>query len=297
MSVADSPGNPAPPGDEAMSPVTVIRARPGWVPLDLREIWAYRELLTMLTRRDLTTRYKQTILGVFWAVLQPVFTMIIFSILFGKVARFRIPGMEDAYPLFLFAGLVPWTFFSLALGKASNSLVGNSFLLKKVYFPRFIIPMSSTLAPLVDLLIAFGVLLGLTFYYGRVPAPAIVYLPFFVMLTYIMALGMGLWLSALNVQFRDVQHLIPFITQILMYGSPIVYSSAVFLDSPWRPLFMMNPLAHAVEGFRWCLFHGAYAVTYSPDASTVWASAIAVAILVSGAYVFRRMEKTFADIV
>jgi lipopolysaccharide transport system permease protein len=290
-------GTPSPPSADTPMVVTVIRARPGWVPLDLRELWAYRELLAMLTRRDLTTRYKQTVLGVLWAVLQPVFTMIIFSILFGRIARFTIPGMENQYPLFLFAGLVPWTFFSLALGKASNSLVGNSFLLKKVYFPRFIIPMSSTLAPLVDLLIAFGVLLGLTFYYGRTPQAAIIYLPFFVMLTYIFALGMGLWLSALNVQFRDVQHVIPFIIQILMYGSPIVYTSEIVSKSQWFDIYMLNPLAHVVEGFRWCLFHDSYAKVYSPDLSTVWASLIAVGTLVSGAYVFRRMEKTFADIV
>lgn len=298
MSVVESPkgGRPAPNGGGLR--VTVIQPHRGFVPLDLREIWEYRELLVMLTRRDLTTRYKQTVLGILWAIVQPVFTMLIFGVIFGRVAKMPTGGIEE-YHLFSYTGLVPWTFFSLAMGKASNSLVGNAFLLKKVYLPRVIIPLASTLAPLVDMAIAFSLLLGMMAYYGHTPSVFILLLPLFVLLAHTMALGMGLWLSALNVQFRDIAHVIPFLTTILLYATPIAYSSALYgsTHSYIRSILLLNPMAQVVEGFRWCIFHDVYSTTFSPDLHTVGSIIIALAILISGAYVFRRMERTFADTV
>lgn len=307
MSVTRTTDSTAVPSSDTNLPVTVVQAAKGWVPLDLREVWEYRELLVIMTKRDLTTRYKQTILGVAWAVVQPLLTMTIFSIIFGRIAKLSTDGLP--YMPFVLPALIAWTYFSTAMGKGSNSLVGSSFLLKKVYFPRIIIPLTSTIAPLADFVIAFITLTPVLLYFGQIPHLQVVFLPLFLLLAYVFALGIALWLSALNVQFRDVQHVIPFLTMILMYASPIAYPSNVWHSEKYpylESIVLINPLAQVAEGFRWCLLTfdpvkaaaaGLPVRTYAPDWHTAVSILVALAVLVSGAYVFRRMERTFADVV
>jgi len=269
-----------------------IRLQPskGWVSLKLSELWEYRELLYFLTWRDIKIRYKQTALGAAWAVIQPVFTMIVFSIFFGKLARMPSDGIP--YPIFSFAALVPWTLFVYGLTQASNSLVGSSNLIRKVYFPRLVIPISSLFSGVVDFLIAFAILLGMMLYYGIHPTINAIWLPFFVLLTLVTSLGIGLWLSALNVEYRDVKYVVPFLTQIWMFATPIAYPSSL-LHQPWRTIYGLNPIAGVVEGFRWALL-GSHS---NPGPILISSSTTAVLMLVSGALYFRRMERTFADIV
>jgi lipopolysaccharide transport system permease protein len=270
--------------------ITRIRPSRGWVSLQLRELWEYRELLWFLVWRDVKVRYKQTALGASWAVLQPVATMIVFSLFFGKLAGMPSDGLP--YPVFSFAALVPWTFFSQGLSQSANSLVGSQNLITKVYFPRLAIPIATVLAGLVDFALAFLVLLGMMPFYGIVPGPAIAMLPGLLLLALVTALGAGLWLSALNVQFRDVRYIVPFLTQIWLFVTPIAYPSSL-LGEPWRTVYGLNPMAGVVEGFRWALLG-----TAEPPGSMLAASTVAaLALLVSGAFYFRRMEKTFADIV
>lgn len=267
----------------------VIEPPRGWVSLQLRELWEFRELLFFLAWRDVKVRYKQTVLGAAWALIQPFFTMLIFSIFFGRLAGVPSDGIE--YPLFAFAALVPWTYFAYVLTQSADSLVSNANLIKKVFFPRLIIPFSGVCAGLVDFLLAFFLLLGMMAYYHRAPGLAIVFLPLFVLLAITTALGVGLWLSALNVQFRDVRYTLTFITQAWMLATPIGYPSSL-LSEPYRSLYGLNPMAGVVEGFRWSLLG-----TANPPGAIVAISALASAcILVSGAYYFRRMEKSFADI-
>jgi lipopolysaccharide transport system permease protein len=269
-----------------------IRLQPskGWVSLKLSELWEYRELLYFLTWRDIKIRYKQTALGAAWAVIQPVFTMLVFSIFFGKLARMPSDGIP--YPIFSFAALVPWTLFVYGLTQASNSLVGSSNLIRKVYFPRLVIPISSLFSGVVDFLIAFAILLGMMLYYGIHPTFNTIWLPMFVLLTLVTSLGIGLWLSALNVEYRDVKYVVPFLTQIWMFATPIAYPSSL-LHQPWRTIYGLNPMAGVVEGFRWALL-GAHT---NPGLILISSSTTAVVMLVSGALYFRRMERTFADIV
>ena len=268
----------------------VIRPSSGWAPLNLRAIWEYRELLYFLVWRDIKVRYKQTVLGIAWAIIQPVFIMVVFSIFFGHLAKVPSDGLP--YPIFTFCGLLPWQLFSHALAESSNSLVSNEKLITKIYFPRLVIPLSAALSGLVDFVFAFFVLLGMMFYYGIMPSGALWTLPFFVLLAMTTALGVGFWLSALNVQYRDVRYTIPFITQLWLFISPVAYPSSI-VPEPWRFLYGFNPMAGVVEGFRWILLGRA------DSFGTMLAVSVGVAavLFISGLFYFRRMEKTFADVV
>jgi lipopolysaccharide transport system permease protein len=270
--------------------VTVIRPSSGWRALNLRELWAYRELLYFLVWRDIKVRYKQTALGASWAVIQPFFTMVVFSLFFGRLAG--VPSDDLPYPIFSFAALVPWTFFASGLTLSANSLVGSQQLIKKVYFPRLAIPVATVLSGLVDFAIAFIVLLAMMWFYGIVPGVAILWTAPLLLLALVTCLGVGLWLSALNVQYRDVRHAIPFLTQLWLFATPIAYPSSL-LDEPWRTLYAINPMVGVVEGFRWALL----GADTAPGPMILVSSAAAIAILVGGALYFRRLERTFADVV
>ncbi|MDA8105743.1 MAG: ABC transporter permease [Nitrospiraceae bacterium] len=271
-------------------PTVRIEPSRGWVSLKLRELWAYRELIYFLVWRDIKVRYKQTVLGAAWAIIQPFFTMVVFSIFFGRLAGIPSDGMP--YPIFSYAALVPWTFFSNGMTKASNSLVSSSNLIKKVYFPRLSIPLASVLAGVVDFALSFAVLLGMMKYYHLTPTGNVIWLPFLLGLSFVIALGVALWLSAMNVQFRDVQYLIPFLAQFWMFATPIAYPSSL-LSEPWRTLYGINPMVGVVEGFRWALL----GTNTAPGLTILASSAVSMLILLSGALYFRRMEKTFADVV
>lgn len=270
----------------------VVRIQPstGRVPLELGELWRYRELLYFLVWRDVKVRYKQTVLGVGWAILQPVATMIVFSLFFGGLAG--VPSDGVPYPVFSFAALVPWTFFAQGLLQSANSLVTNQNLITKVWFPRLAIPVSAVLAGAVDFALAFLVLLGLMLFYGITPTAQVVWLPLLLLLALISSMGVGLWLSALNVQFRDVRYLVPFITQLWLFATPIAYPGSL-LEEPWRTLYGINPMAGVVEGFRWALL----GTDTAPGPMIAVSTAVALALLASGALYFRRTERTFADVV
>lgn len=276
----------------AEQPSFHIRIEPskGWVSLRLQELWDYRELLYFLTWRDIKVRYKQTVLGAAWAIIQPFFTMIVFSLFFGKLAK--VPSDGIPYPIFSYAALVPWTFFAQSLNQASNSLVNSASMIKKVYFPRLAMPLAAVLASLVDFVLAFVVLLAMMIYYGITPTVNVIWLPFFLLLALVTTLGASLWLSAMNVQFRDVRYTIPFVTQIWLFITPIAYPSSL-LSQPWRTLYGLNPMAGVVEGFRWALL----GTDTAPGPIVAVSSLVAVILLVTGALYFRRMEKTFADVV
>ncbi len=270
-------------------PQVLIRPSRGWVSLHLREVWEYRELLYFLIWRDIKVRYKQTVLGAAWAILQPFLTMVVFSVVFGYLAK--VPSDGIPYPIFVYSALLPWQLFANALTRSSNSLVMNERLITKVYFPRLVIPISAVLAGLVDFGIAFVVLLGMMLYYGIVPTAAVVTLPLFLFLAIATALAVGLWLSALSVEYRDVRQTIPFLTQIWLFATPIVYSSSL-VPEQWRALYGLNPMAGVVEGFRWALLGKTEGV-----GPLVIVSAVAVGVfLIGGLVYFRRMEKTFADV-
>jgi len=272
-------------------PTLRIAPSKGWVPLKLKDLWEYRELLYFLIWRDIKVRYKQTALGATWAIIQPFFTMVVFSIFFGYLAK--VPSDGIPYPLFSFAALVPWTFFANGLSQSSNSLVGSGTLITKVYFPRLIIPLASVFSGIVDFVLAFLVLLGMMVYYGLFPTTInVLWLPLFLLLALTTSLGVGLWLSALNVEYRDVRYIVPFITQFWMLATPIGYPSSL-LQQPWRTLYGLNPMVGVAEGFRWALL----GTNTAPGPIIAVSSAAAVLILVTGAFYFRRMEKTFADLV
>jgi lipopolysaccharide transport system permease protein len=272
--------------------IPVIRIEPskGWISLKLKELFEYRELIYFLIWRDVKVRYKQTVLGAAWAIIQPLFTMIVFSLFFGKLAK--IPSDGIPYPIFSYAALVPWTFFSSGLSKASTSLVGSSNLIKKVYFPRLSIPIANVLSGVVDFVLAFIILIGMIFYYGIMPTINVIWLPFLLLLALSTSLGVSLWLSSMNVQFRDVQYVIPFITQFWLFATPIAYPSSL-LSEPWRTLYGINPMVGVVEGFRWALL-GTHT---APGPIVIVSTLVAMILLVSGALYFRRMEKMFADVV
>ena len=267
-----------------------IEPSSGFVSLRIGELLAYRELLYFLIWRDVKVRYKQTALGVAWAVIQPVMTMIVFSVFFGKLAKLPSDGVP--YPIFAFTALVPWTLFSNGLTLGTNSLVGSSHLIKKVYFPRLIIPTATVLAGVVDFVVALGVLVVLMAFYGIAPTLNALWLPAFLILTLVSSLGVSLWLSALNVGYRDVKYVIPFLTQIWMFATPIAYSSSL-LNETWRTVYGINPMVGVVEGFRWALL----GTDTKPGFMILVSTIAAVLLLLSGAFYFRRMEKTFADIV
>ncbi|HEV3468839.1 MAG TPA: ABC transporter permease [Pyrinomonadaceae bacterium] len=277
---------------EARDTATFLRIQPsaGWVSLRLRDLWEYRELLYFLIWRDIKVRYKQTALGAAWAVLQPLMTMLVFSVFFGRLAR--MPSDNIPYPIFAFTALVPWTLFAHGLTGSANSLVGNANLITKVYFPRLVIPIATVLAGLLDFALAFVVLLLMLLYYGIVPTANVVWLPAFVLLALATSLGVGLWLSALNVEFRDVRHVVPFVTQLWLFATPIAYPSSL-LPEPWRTVYGLNPMVGVAEGFRWALVGAKTA----PGPVVAASSLAAVAILVGGVFYFKRMERTFADVV
>jgi lipopolysaccharide transport system permease protein len=272
------------------APVIRIEPSRGWVSLKLHELWEYRELLYFLTWRDVKVRYKQTVLGAAWAIIQPFFTMVVFSLFFGRLAG--IPSDGVPYPIFSFAALVPWTFFANGLNQSSNSLVNSAGLITKVYFPRLAIPIATVFSGVVDFGLAFLVLLGMMLYYGLIPTINAVWIPLFLLLALTTSLGVGLWLSAMNVKFRDVRYVVPFLAQLWMFSTPIAYPSSL-LSEPWRTLYGLNPMVGVVEGFRWALL----GTDTAPGPIIIASALMAMTILIGGIFYFRRMEKIFADVV
>jgi lipopolysaccharide transport system permease protein len=270
-------------------PRTRREASKGWAWPKFRELWEHRELLFFFAWRDIKVRYRQTVMGALWAIIQPFFTMVIFSLFFGRLAN--IPSDGVPYPVFSFTALVPWTFFANALNQASNSLVTNANMIKKIYFPRLALPIATVLAGVVDLVLAFIVLLGIMFYYGIVPTMNIVWLPLFTLLALVTSIGVSLWLAAMNVQFRDVRYTIPFLTQAWLFATPIAYPSSL-LPEPWRTLYGLNPMAGVVEGFRWALL----GTDTAPGKIIIVSTLVALILFISGTFYFRRMEQSFADV-
>jgi lipopolysaccharide transport system permease protein len=293
MEVEDAlPARVAEAGAVPRDHVPTLRIQPsrGWSSLGLRELWHRRELVYFFIWRDLKVRYKQTALGAAWALLQPLATMLVFSLFFGRLAKMPSDGIP--YPLFSYAALVPWMFFTNGLSQGANSLVANSHLLTKVYFPRLALPISSLMGGAVDFLVSLIGLAGLMAYFGVGLSSRLVFVPAFILLAFVTSLGIALWLAAINVQFRDVRHTVPFLTQFWMFATPIAYPSSL-LSEPWRTVYGINPMVGVVEGFRWSLLD----VATMPGPMVAVSSAVAVAVLVSGAFYFRRMERTFADVV
>ncbi len=288
---SETPPTGVPPAGYSLPDEPVVRIRPSrsWVAIHVRELWAYRELLYFLTWRDVKVRYKQAALGAAWAVIQPVATMLIFTLFFGKLAK--IPSDGIPYPIFAYAALLPWTFFANAITNSGNSLVGSASLITKVYFPRLIVPAAAVGAGLVDFAIAFVVFVGLFFYYGFAVTWQILLFPALVLLTATLALGVGLWMSALNVKYRDIRYALPFLVQLWMFASPVIYPSSL-MPAKWRWVLVINPLTGIIEGYRAALLGRPViwgALAYSAVAS--------IAVLIYAAYFFRHMEREFADIV
>jgi len=259
------------------------------VPINFGDLWAYRELLYFLTWREIKVRYKQTALGFAWAIIQPFMMMVIFTLFFGNLAK--IPSEGIPYPLFNYAALLPWTLFAEGITRSSMSMVRDVNLVQKVYFPRLVMPLSGILSPLVDFAIAFTILIGMMFYYGYAPTVNLLWLPAFIILAVMTALGVGLWLSAINVKYRDVRYVIPFLTQLWLFASPVVYSSSL-LPEKFQIIYGLNPMAGVIEGFRWALLG-----TEPPGSLIAISVIIVIVILISGAFYFRRSEKAFADVI
>ncbi len=272
--------------------LTVYERKRGWAALELRELWKYRELLFFLTWRDVLVRYKQAVFGVAWAILQPFLTMIVFTVVFNQIIGVKSPDPLLPYAVFSFAGLLPWQFFAGGLARSGVSLVGNANLLTKVYFPRLVIPFSAVLAGLVDLGISFLVLIGLMAVYGIAPTWQIVFLPLFVLLALASAVAVSLWLSALNVLYRDVQYAIPFLVQLWMFVSPVIYPTSSIPAGPLRIAFALNPMTGVIGGFRWALLGQEF-----PGVYLLISVAVVVPTLVGGLFFFKRMERVFADVV
>ena len=268
-------------------PVTYLRPSRSWLDLDLGELWTYRELIYFMTWRDIKVRYKQTALGVAWAVIQPLLTVLVFTIVFERLLKVSSGGIP--YPIFAYSAILPWQLFQGALQRASMSVVTNANLLTKVYFPRLIIPVSAVLASVVDFAIQFVVLLGMMLVFHVTPTWTILWLPLLMALALLTALAVGLWLSALNVQYRDISHIIPVLIQIWMYASPVAYPIENF-GAKWRPLVGLNPMAGVIQGFRWALLG-----TNPPDILFLISIAIVLLLFVSGLIYFKHMERTFAD--
>jgi lipopolysaccharide transport system permease protein len=276
--------------DVGSLPTLYIDPPSSWTSLGIRELWDYRELLYFLVWRDVKVRYKQTVLGAAWAVIQPFFMMVVFSLFFGRLAHMPSDGFP--YPVFTFCALLPWQLFAHALTESSNSIVANERLITKVYFPRLVVPIAAVLGGLVDFFIAFVILLGMMAYYRIVPGWTIVALPGLVLLAIATALAVGLWLSALNVQYRDVRYTINFLVQVWLFATPVAYPSSI-IPQRWRPLYGLNPMAGVVEGFRWALLGKS-----DPPGALLWVSvAVVILLLIGGLYYFRRMEQQFADVV
>lgn len=284
--------NPPPPhvdADLPEEPLVIIEPNKAWSALDFRDLWAFRELLYFLTWRDVKVRYKQTELGIAWAIIQPLLTMLVFTLFFGRLAG--VPSDNIPYPLFAYGGLLAWTFFSNSITSSGNSLVGSANLITKVYFPRMIIPGAAVAAGLVDFAIAFVILVVLMVYYGVSVTWNILMFPVVVLLTTLLALGMGMWLSALNVKYRDVRFVLPFLVQLWMFVSPVIYPSS-FFPARFRWLLSLNPMTGIIEGYRSSLFGRPFNWT-----ALAASAAITLILLVYSSYSFRRMEKSFADIV
>jgi lipopolysaccharide transport system permease protein len=269
---------------------TIIDSHGSWACIDFRELWDYRELLFFLALRDIKVRYKQTVFGIAWALIQPFFTMVVFSLFFGHLAK--IPSDGVPYPIFSYAALVPWSFFANAVSQASDSLVGSANLISKVYFPRILIPLAVMLSCLVDFFVAFSLIIGMMLYFHVIPTLQVIWLPALLLLAIVTALGTGLWLSAMNVQFRDVRYSLPFLIQFWLFVTPVAYPSSL-LPEPWRTLYGINPMAGVVEGFRWALLGTATA----PSSIIAFSAAFAVIFVITGIYYFQRMERNFADII
>jgi lipopolysaccharide transport system permease protein len=274
----------------AESNILHIAPSRGWVPLRLGELWTYRELIYFLTWRDIKVRYKQTLLGAAWAVIQPVCLMLVFTLFLGRIGALSTDNVP--YPIFVYCGLLPWQLFAHALVESSNSLVANERLITKIYFPRLVIPLSTVLAGLLDFAIAFVVLIILLWYYQIAVTSAILLLPLFILLAVITALAVGLWLSGLNVRYRDVRHTLTFLAQFWMLATPVAYPAS-FVPEGWRLLLGLNPMAGVVEGFRWAVLGRGDA----PGPMLGVSIAVALVVLVSGLYYFRRLEREFADVV
>ena len=270
--------------------VLILKPTRGWGRLNLGEMWKYRELTYFLTWRDLKVRYKQTVLGASWAILQPFLSMIVFSVFFGGLLN--VPSEGVPYPVFSYTALLPWGVFAKALNDAGRSLVTNRAMITKIYFPRMVIPLASVVSGLVDFAIAFVVMLGMMWYFNIPPTSNIWTLPFFLLLAMITALGVGLWLSALNVLYRDIGYIIPFLTQLWFYLTPIVYPASE-VPGQWQTLYALNPMVGVVEGFRWALL----GTDTSPGPMVAVSSIVALLMLISGMFYFRRMERNFADMV
>jgi len=281
-------------GTSAASDPPVLRLVPtgGWVGLRLRELWEYRELLYFLTWRDIKVRYKQSVLGILWAIIQPFLAMVVFTLFFGKLAR--LGPADIPYPIWNYAAMVPWTYFANSLTKSSNSMVGSSSLIKKIYFPRLVVPIASTLSGLVDFFIAMLVLIPMMLYYGYAPTWNSFWLLPLLLLAFVTSLGVGLWFSALNVQFRDVKYVAPFLVQIWFFATPIVYSASDKITDPfWKSVYSLNPMVGVSEGFRWALL----GLDTKPGPEILVAAVVSSILFISGLFYFRRMEKTFADVV
>ncbi len=275
--------------DPQRAPITIAPDR-SWSRIDFRELWNYRELLFFLAWRDIKVRYKQTVFGVAWAVIQPFFTMLVFSLFFGRLAKMPSDGVP--YPLFSYVALVPWSFFANAVSQSSDSLVGSANLISKVYFPRIIIPLAVVISGAVDFAVAFSLILAMMWYFHVVPTLQIIWLPCLLLLAVVTAVGAGLWLSALNVQFRDVRYTLPFLVQFWLFITPVVYPSSL-LPEPWRTIYGINPMAGVVEGFRWALLGTATA----PGPIIAFSTLFALLLFISGLVYFHRMEREFADII
>lgn len=269
---------------------TVVEPTRGWIALDLKELWKYRELLYFLTWRDIKVRYKQTVIGAAWAILQPFMTMVVFAVIFGRLMG--IPSDGIPYPVFAYTALLPWTFFATAVIRSSASLVNDASMISKVYFPRLILPVAAVLAILVDFLISFAVLLGMMLYYGITPNPVVVILPMFLMLAIGTALGLGIWSAALNVKYRDVGHAIPFLVHFWFFVTPVVYPTSI-IPERWQWLYGLNPMAGVVEGFRWILL----GKDTAPSGLIFVSIIVVLALMTSGLFYFRRMEDQFADVI
>jgi lipopolysaccharide transport system permease protein len=275
---------------EQNQPSIIIRPRKGLVPLELRELWEYRDLLFLFVWRDIKVRYKQTLVGTSWAIIQPFIAMIVLSLFFGKLAK--MPSEGTPYPIFAYSALVPWTYLVNVLSQSSNSVVSNRAVVTRVYFPRLIIPMTTVMTGLVDFCIAFVILLAMMLFYGIWPTPAIFTLPFFLLLGIMTALGLGLWLAALNVKYRDIGFTLPFLTQVWFFVTPIAYPSSL-VPERWQAIYGLNPMAGVVEGFRWALL----GKTQPPGMIFAVSVLVAACLLIGGLYFFRHKEDTFADVV
>ncbi|MHA2404109.1 MAG: ABC transporter permease, partial [Candidatus Kariarchaeaceae archaeon] len=266
----------------------------GWFSLQIGTIWQYRELLYFLVWRDIKVRYKQTALGVIWVILQPFVSMVVFTILFGYLLG--VPSGDVPYPIFSYAALLPWNYFASSINKSSTSLISNTNLVTKVYFPRMIVPMSSILSGLIDFGFGFLILIGLMLYFAVPPSPTALILPAFLLLAMLTALGFGLWLSSLNVRYRDVNYLVPFIIQIWMYLTPVIYGVDL-IPEPYRFLLALNPMTAVVEGFRWALLSPYLESSQAPGFVLLFSFLISILVLISGVIFFRRTERTFADVI